>query len=152
MDSVDDMAPVSGRVAVPAWYWVVAVLALLWGAVACFAYVSQVSMSAAELAALPQDQQDMLNALPTWVTAVYAVAVWSVLGGAIGLLMRKAWAYHLFVVSLVAVVVQFGYIFLATDTLAAMGMSAAYFPLFIFLVGAFLIWFTGMARTRGWIG
>lgn len=152
MDTVEDTTPATTRTAVPTWYWIVAVLALCWGAVACFAYVSQVTMSAAEFAALPPEQQDMLNALPVWVTGVYAVAVWSALGGAIGLLLRKAWAYHLFVISLVAVVVQFGWIFLATDILATMGISAIYFPLFIFVVGTFLVWFSEMARTRGWIG
>jgi hypothetical protein len=54
-------------------------------------------------------------------------------------------------VSLVAVVVQFGWTFLATPILSTVGGSAAIFPLVIFGIGAFMLWFTHMAIGRNWL-
>ena len=77
------MATTSGS-ALPKYYWGVAVFALLWMAFGCFNYVVLMSMSAADIAKLPPAQQDVVNSAPVWVNALYAIAVWSGLGGAIG--------------------------------------------------------------------
>jgi len=135
----------------PVWFWVVAGASLLWSVAGCFAYVTQVGMDAADLAKLPQGQQDIWNMMPTWVTAAYAVAVWVGLAGSVALLLRKAWARPLFIVSLVAVVVQFGWVFLATPILETLGPSSIAFPAFIFAVAAFMVWFSGLAIRRGWL-
>ena len=144
------MATTSGS-ALPKYYWGVAVLALLWMAFGCFNYVVLMSMSAADIAKLPPAQQDIVNSAPVWVNALYAIAVWSGLGGAIGLVLRRAWARLLFLVSLVAVILQFGWIFTSSDQLAVEGPSAAAFPLVILLFGIFFVWFAGYAQKRGWI-
>jgi hypothetical protein len=137
---------------VPVWFWVVAVLSLLWEAIGCFMYVQQMSMSADQFAGLPQAQQDVWTQTPGWAVAAYAVAVWSGLAGAIGLLLRKAWSRAFFVLSLLGIVVQFGTVFLTTDIVAAMGPAQAMgFPVFIFVVGVGLVWFSGFAAKRGWI-
>lgn len=139
------------KVGVPTWYWVVAVLALLWTAAGCFAYVGQMTISAEDFARLPQAQQDIWNASPGWVTAAYAVAVWSGLAGAVGLLLRKSFARPFFLLSLLGVIVQFGWVFIATEILTTVGPSAAIFPLCIVAIAIFLIWFSGLAQSRGWI-
>lgn len=139
------------KIGVPTWYWVVAVLALLWTLAGCFAYVSQMTISPADFAKLPQAQQDIWNASPGWVTAAYAVAVWSGLAGAVGLLLRKAFAQRFFILSLLGVIVQFGWVFASTAILTTVGPSSVVFPLCIALIAAFLIWFSGMAQKRGWI-
>ena len=54
--------------------------------------------------------------------------------------------------SLIAIVVMFGWMFLATDIIAAKGIWTTYFPAMIFIVGLFTIWFARRARARGWIG
>ncbi len=146
------MATQAEAVGVPKWYWAVAVLALLWMAFACVVYVFHVSMSAEDMAKLPAIEQDVMYNSPVWVTAAYAVAVWAGLAGAIGLLLRRAWAQPLFILSLVGVVVQFGWLFSATEWLAVKGPSSAAFPVVIAVIGAFLIWFAGHAQKRGWIG
>lgn len=139
----------TGRV--PGWYWAVAILALLWEAMGCFAYVTQVSMNSDALARLPAEQREIWAAMPAWATGAYAIAVWVGLIGAFGLLLRRRWARLAFAVSLIGVIVQFGWTFLATDILNSIGPSAAAFPAFILLVAAFLLWFSGMATKRGWL-
>lgn len=139
----------SGRV--PNWYWAVAALALLWEAMGCFAYVTQVTMDAAALARLPAAQRDIWAAMPGWAIGAYAVAVWAGLLGAIGLLLRRGWARWAFAASLAAVVVQFGWVFLATPILTTVGPSAIAFPAFILLAAALWLWFSVTAARRGWL-
>lgn len=139
----------SGRV--PGWYWVVAVVALLWEGMGCYAYVTQVSMDQAALARLPAEQREMWSAMPGWAVGAYAVAVWAGLLGAVGLSLRRGWARLAFAASLLALLVQFGWAFLGTDILRSMGASAAAFPAFIIVAGAILLWFSGLAAKRGWL-
>jgi len=139
------------RKTVPGWYWAVAVLALLWEGMGCYAYLSQVSMKATDMGALPAAQRDLWLAMPVWVWSAYAIAVWVGLSGALALLMRQRWARWAFIVSLVAAIVQFGWTFLATDALSALGPHAAILPAAIILVGAFLVWFAGAADRWGWL-
>ena len=135
----------------PGWYWAVAAAALLWEAMGCYAYVSQVSMDAADLARLPAAQRDMWLAMPAWAKGAYAVAVWAGLIGAVGLLLRRRWARLAFALSLIAVIVQFGWAFLGTSILSTMGASSLAFPLAVLLVAALLLWFSGVATKRGWL-
>lgn len=145
------MATTFDRGRVPGWYWAVATVALLWGAMGCYAYVTQVSMDSAALAQLPAEQREIWAAMPGWAVGAYAVAVWAGLLGAVGLLLRRSWAKLAFAASLVAVIVQFGWSFLATPILRSMGASAALFPAFILIVTASLLWFSGYAAKRGWL-
>jgi hypothetical protein len=136
---------------VPGWYWAAALGALVWNGFGCFMYLSQVGMDAAEMAKLPEVQQEVWRAMPAWAVGAYALAVWVGLLGAIGLLLRRRWARLAFAVSLLGVVVQFGWSFLGSPILATMGASAVAFPAFIFAVAALLLWFSGMATKRGWL-
>lgn len=123
--------------AVPGWFWIVAVAALLWEAMGCYAYLTQVR--AAD------------DAMPLWVTAAFAIAVWVGLAGAILLLMRRSWAGSAFLVSLLAVIVQACGLFLASPGGSTIGTSEAAFPAFVALVGAVLVWFAYHSAKRGWL-
>jgi hypothetical protein len=139
----------SGRV--PGWYWAAALAALVWNGFGCFMYLSQVGMDPAEMARLPEVQQEVWRAMPAWAVGAYALAVWAGLLGAVGLILRRRWARLAFALSLAGVVAQFGWTFLGTSILARMGGSAAVFPAFIFLVTASLLWFAELATRRGWL-
>lgn len=146
------MATKAESAGVPKYYWVVAVAALAWGLIACGGYVMGMMMSEAEIAALPPAQADSWRSMPTWLAATYATAVWSCLAGAVGLLLRKAWAVRAYVLSLAAALVQFIYVLSTSRLIAEEGLiGAAALPVTIWIVGAALIWFSRMARARGWI-
>ena len=139
------------KATVPAWFWTVAVIALLWEAMGCFAYLGQVTMTPAEMAALPPAERDIWRAMPAWLDGVYAVAVWVGLTGALGLLLRRRWARICFIVSLVAVLIQFGWTFVATPVLTTVGPVAAGLPLLIIVIAVALVWLSGLAIQRGWL-
>jgi hypothetical protein len=133
---------------VPGWFWIAAVLALLWEAFGCFMYVTQVTT---DPATLPIDQQAMWNATPPWIVGAYAIAVWVGLFGAVLLLARRRLAEPLLLLSLVAVVVQFGGVLLVPALREVTPDSAYTLPLIIFVV-CYGIWMLARrARKQGWL-
>lgn len=133
---------------VPVWFWVVAVLALLFEAVGCYAYLVDVSRTSENL---PIDQQALADVTPWWIFAAYAVAVWVGLLGAVLLLMRRRHASILLLISLIAVVIQFGGVLLVPDLRDAAPPDAFTLPIVITVV-AYGIWhFSLLAQRRGWL-
>lgn len=138
----------AARRAVPAWFWLVAVLALVWEAIGCFAYLAQVGMITGKYAQGPAEQTAAWNAMPVWVWCAFAVAVWVGLSGALLLLARNRLARAAFFVSLLAAVIQFGGAYLIGD---AAKLGSRVMPAIVIVLGAFLVWFSGMAARRGWL-
>ncbi|RYD86527.1 MAG: hypothetical protein EOP61_37395, partial [Sphingomonadales bacterium] len=138
--------------AVPTWYWVAGVVLLLWGAMGIFAFYSQLTTPYdAMVAEMGKLAADCIAKMPQWLWWVYGVAVWSGLFGTVALLLRRAWAQPLYLVSLIAVLIQFGYSFGVAKTHEIMGWSAAIFPAFIILMAAIELWFAGTAKKKGWL-
>lgn len=126
-------------------------LAFLWEAAGCYAYLTQVTMTVGSMGNMSAAQRDVWLSMPAWVWAVYAVAVWVGLTGALVLLLRQNWTRLAFIVSLIAAIIQFGWVFLATRALATLGASAIILPAFVVVIGAALVWFAGEAARRGWL-
>jgi len=136
----------------PSWFVVVAVLLVLWGLAGCASLYLHIVYGADMDPKATDWDRAFFAALPAWLNIVYAVAVGAGLLGSIALLMRSKRAVSLYVLSLIAVVVQFGYVFAATDLIAHKGAAATVpFPAFIALVAVFQIWFAKRAERRGWI-
>lgn len=136
----------------PRWYWIVAVLALLWTLLGVLAFIMDPLTDEAALEQMSQAQRELFEARPTWLFVVYGLAVFTGLAGAIGLLMRRAWAVSAFAVSLVFVVIQFVYVLFVLDAIGRIGAAEAVpFPVVIFAIGSGLLWFSIVARRRQWI-
>ena len=137
--------------AVPGWYWVVAVAALLFELIGCFFYIVEVRMSAADIAALPLDQRAMLEARPGWFYVAFALAVWVGLAGAIGLLLRKAWASPLLLASMVFAIIQFSSIAIVPAMRDVTPSDALFVPIVV-IICCYGIWqLSRMAKRRGWL-
>jgi len=137
----------------PPWFWIATILLLLWEAMGCYACITQIRLGAAAMGPVDDWSLKYYAALPAWYNAVYAVATFGGLLGALALLLRAGWAVLLFWVSFAAVIVMFGYAFVATDLIAHKGLGQVLpFPLFIAAVGALAIWFARFAARKGWVG
>lgn len=146
-----DGAAQSAAIKPPTWYWVASAIALIWMLIGVMSWVMDLMTDEAALAQMSEAQQQLYRARPSWIFVLYAIAIFGGLAGAIGLLMRKRWSVTALAVSLVAVVVQFGYILGAMDAIALLGFAAAAaFPIVIFLIGAALLWFASHAKKSGW--
>jgi len=93
----------------------------------------------------------LYEATPSWLYIVFAIAVLTGLIGCIGLLMRKRWAVTLFLVSLITVIVQFGYNVFGTELLSALGNSAAIMPIVVIVFAALLYLYAKRCDARGWL-
>ena len=134
---------------VPVWYWIVAVLLLLWGAMGIFAFYSQLTTPYDKMVAeMGKLAADCIKDMPTWLWWTYGVAVWSGVLGSVGLLLRRRWTLPLYLVSLVAVIVQFGHSFLIQRIQDLMGWSAATFPAVIIAIAIFQLGYATWLRKK----
>ena len=138
---------------VPLWFRVVAVLLLLWAMIGCFACFQQFRLGPEAMGPATDYDRKIYAALPIWYNAIYAVAVGTGALGALALLSRSTLARPLYAISLIAVVIQFGWLFATTDIVAVKGVGTVVpLPLIIVAVTAFALWLAGLAHRRGWIG
>ena len=128
-------------------FWVIGALALVWNVMGVMNFFVQ--MNPGVLAAYRESERAMIESRPAWATIAFAIAV---IGGALGcllLLLRKSIAYHLFIASLIGVIVTMihalgvGIDFTLNEILGIILMPLA--------VAAFLIWYSKRAKSKGWI-
>jgi hypothetical protein len=137
----------------PAWFWIVAALALLWNLFGLAMFWMQYSMTPEQLAQLPEAQRAVQEAFPAWLWAVDGVAVVAGTLGSVLLLLGKRLALPVFWISLVAVVVLFGYCLFPGRMLELLGAAQALpMPILVTVVAALLVWFARKALARDWIG
>ncbi|TCK69337.1 hypothetical protein DFQ05_0858 [Winogradskyella wandonensis] len=132
----------------PIWFWIVSVLALLWNGMGVLAYIGQAFITEDMIAQLPADQQaQYLMEHPAWYTAAFATAVFAGALGAICLLIRKKWAYFLFVLSALGAIIQHAYLFMNVEMTGAQMIM----PVMVIVVCLFLIYFSKNAISKQWI-
>ena len=136
----------------PVWFWIVAVVALLWNALGIMAYLMRAYMTDEAIAALPQEQQVYLQNQPAWYMGVFATAVFAGTLGSLLLLLRKALAYWVFVVSLVCVVAQWSYDIFMVDYSPAFESSGLAMAIMIPVFSVALVFISRTAKAKGWIG
>jgi hypothetical protein len=131
---------------------VISIVALLWNLVGVMAYVAQVTMTGEDLAALPEAERMLYENVPAWATAAFAVAVFAGALGSLLLVLRKAWAVPLLILSLVAILVQMFHNLFLADTVAVMGTAAVAFPILVIVIAVFLAWYAQTAKRKHWLG
>ncbi len=139
---------VQASTSVPGWFWVAAATALLFEAFGCVTYLTQVTT---DPASLPIDQRAMWNATPAWMVGAYAAAVWVGLIGATLLLMRRRLAVPLLLVSLIAVLVQFGGVMLVPALRQVTPDDAFTLPILIIAACYAIFMLSRLAGRRGWL-
>lgn len=138
---------------VPTWYWIVTGLLVFWNAFGLFAFVADWRATPQDRAKLTEGQRKLIEARPGWVLGVYGIATASGLAGSAGLLFQAPWTLGPFVVSLVAVIVQFGYILFVMRGIELLGgfRKAAIFPLVIIAIAAASVGLAQYAKGKGWL-
>ncbi len=129
-------------------YWLISIVALFWNFMGIIAYLGQAYISDDALKMLPEENQLYFSNVPAWVTAAFAVAVFGGFLGAIGLIIRKKWAYFLFIISFLALVAQHVYNFFIQNYIEMTG-SQMILPIVTFIVALFLIYFSKQKSQQG---
>ena len=123
-----------------ALFWTISIIALLWNIMGVFAYLGQAYMTEDALALLPEAEQAYYANVPMWVTAAFAIAVFTGFLGSVALIVKKKWAKPMFLISFITVVAQVVYNLIIQD-FVSLGGTRIILPLVTLAVAAFLIWF-----------
>lgn len=132
-------------------FWVIGAVALLWNLMGVFAFITDMMISEDALALMTEEQRSLYESNPIWHKLVYGVATFCGLLGAIGLLMKKRWAITLFLISLVAVIIQFLYGLFGTNASSAFGVMAIIMPIIVTLISFFLWYYAKKCEAKGWL-
>jgi|SRR5690606_26354596 len=130
----------------PVWFWAVSILALLWNAMGVMAYLTMTFATDERIANMPPEQQNaFLIEYPAWVTAAFALAVFSGFLGCVAFVFKKKWATTLFIVSAITALSQHIYIFMNVE------VTDYVMPVMVIIICIFLIWFSKLSASKGWI-
>jgi hypothetical protein len=132
-------------------FWLISTLALIWNLIGVFNYLTQAFMTDEILASLPQDQQLMYQEVPAWVTAAFAVAVFSGTIGAVLMLLKKKIATTFFILSFIGIISQMSYGLLINENTDSYGPMGLLMPLMIISIGGYLIWYSKKAAEYTWL-
>lgn len=131
-------------------FWIISVIALIWNILGVVAYLGQAYMTDEMIATLPKAEQLYYANIPPWVTAAFATAVFGGLLGCIALLIKKKMAYFLFILSLIALLIQASYNFIIQENMPV-ETTQMIWSLVIILVGIFLVYFSSKSIKAGMI-
>jgi hypothetical protein len=135
----------------PLWFIVVVAVALLWNVLGLLAVLADLRLSAADIAALPAQQQALYKARPLWSVGGSILAVVGGTLGCLALLLRKRAALILLYASLLGVVLQDFGLFVV----AGAGRVANPVPFIlqglVFVISVGLIFLGRHAARRAWL-
>ena len=132
-------------------FWLIGVFALVWNLIGVAFWYLQTNMSAERLALMSEGDRQIYDATPGWLNIAFAVAVFGGVLGALGLLLKKRWAGTMFLLSLIALLVQLIGAYVVTPAWAAYGPVGLIMPAVLLLIALFLLWYANKAQARHWL-
>lgn len=135
----------------PLWYWIAGGLALIWNLLGVMAFFGSLKITQAELVeAYGQERADLIAAQPEWYPIVFGLAVFGGAIGCLGLLLRKNWAGHALILSLIAVIIQNIYFFVLSDVGKYVHGGEWVMTLMIPIVAVLLVLLARKAKAAAW--
>ena len=134
-------------------YWIVAATLLAWNLLGLYMYYGQSTATAQTFidAKYTAEQIAFVMAEPAWAHSAYAIAVNAGVLGAILLLLRKAWAVPLFVLSLIGALLQDLDAYVLRGALDYFDAVWLAIPITVLVVCVFEIWYSSQAKAKGWL-
>jgi len=132
----------------PISYNIIASAFLVWNLIGLMFYYQQMTLTPEMLASMGAEIAAFMEATPVWANAGYAIAVNAGVLASIALLLRKSWAFPLFALSFVGVLVQDFDAFVLRDVVAVWGSSAYYVPSVVIVIGLIELWYSRSVANR----
>ena len=132
-------------------FWVISSIALVWNLMGVFNYLDQAFMTDKILETLPKEQQILYQDVPAWVTAAFAIAVFSGTLGSLLLLLKKKNASTFFIISFLGIMGQMSYRLLIDQSSDSFGPMGIAMPIIIIAFGGYLIWYSRKANEHRWL-
>ena len=132
-------------------FWIISIIALLWNGMGILRYLGMTVWRDETMATLTDELKALVEALPSWMNYVFAVAVFAGFLGVLLMLLRRKLATPLLGISLLAVLVQMGYWLFATEIIDVEGVQGAIMPIVVIAVAIFLYFYSKGAAQKGWL-
>lgn len=132
----------------PISYNVIAGLFLVWNLIGLMFYYQQMTLTPEMVANMGAEMAAFMEATPVWANSGYAIAVNAGVLASIALLLRKSWAFPLFVLSFAGVLVQDLDAFVLRDVVAVWGSSAFYVPSAVIVICVIELWYSRSVANR----
>jgi len=136
-------------------FWVVSLLLLLWGLAGAAIYVAYFVQSplefaqGAEVAAQREVYADYVANIPLWAIATGILAALARLFGAVALLLRRAWAFPLYVISIAFFSITLYRAFVLAGVARVMSGRHIATEVAFFALSVFAIWFAHRHKAAG---
>jgi hypothetical protein len=133
----------------PLHLWVVGGLTLLWNGYGAFDYVMSVTQNAAYMSMFTEEQRAYYAAFPSWVTSIWAIAVWGAVTGSILLLLRRKAAVIVFEIALAAFLISAVYIYVMSNGAQVVGLVGMAMSVAITAISVFEVAYAYVMRRKG---
>ena len=131
-------------------FWLISGAALIWNLFGLMIFVQTMMMTTEDrAAAFNEAQVRFLDSIPMWATAANGIAVVLGVAGCVLLLVRRALAVPVLIVSLAAIIVQDLHTFVLNDAVALFGMFPVYIQSAVLVIAIALIVYARKAAGRG---
>lgn len=113
-------------------------------------YLQQAYNTDAFKAMYPDEKvMEMVQNTPSWAMAAFALAVFGGFIGSIFLLLRRKLAKPMFLISLVAIVIQMFYNLFMSGAMEVYGPGAVIMPIMVIGFALFILWYTKRSEAKG---
>jgi hypothetical protein len=135
----------------PRWFKIASVLALLWNLAGLFAFVSDATMGADDVAKLSAAQQAMYAARPTWALVASGIATIGGTLGSLALVLSKRWGVPALWASLLGLAGQDAAMLSLPGGVGAIGTVPVVLQTFVLLVAIALVVLARKGIAKGWL-
>jgi hypothetical protein len=134
-------------------FWVIAGLLAVWNLSGLYMYYQMSITTPEQLQAAGYSvvQIEHILGTPAWAHSAYAIAVNAGVLGVIFLLLRKAWAIPMFVLSLIGALLQDLDAYVLRGALEHFETVWLVIPITVIVICVFEIWYSRAAKAQGWL-
>lgn len=136
----------------PSWYWVVAILGMVWYVFGVMQYMASHSATTESLMAqgMTAEQASVMLSLPWWMDFSFGIGVFAGLLGSLCLLLRKQMALPFFAASVIfSVILLTGHF--TPRIFAVLAIGQVVILIVVITIAIALFMFTRRCITRGWL-
>jgi hypothetical protein len=134
------------------WHlWLIGVIAVLFNSIGVFDFVMSMTQGEQYMASAGMTPAQIAHYrdMPGWMTAVWAIGVWTAFIASILLLLRRKLAFPIFVLSLTTFLVSLLYTYVLTDGGPIMGRNMAITSAVITILLVIFSWYSHAMTKRG---
>lgn len=132
-------------------FWIIGVVALAWNLIGLMFYYFEVTAAPESLQSLTEAQQAFMTGKPVWATSAFAIAVTAGVFASVLLLLRKALAAPMFILSLAGILVQNLHAFGLANGFEVWGSTGLILPAIVVIIAIALLVYSRSAQQKNWI-